>query len=141
MKKQSMAARIAVSLMTVGMLVGGARAAEDTSKNIDQPLAASVDLTQAKAVEIKDQSGASVLSGNFTKLKAKLAGTGTGKGVVEIELEQKSGFRRQELQADVEGLAPLAEFKLIVDGVEVATFMTDGEGHREMKYDRKDPVK
>jgi len=141
MRKQSMAARIVLSLMTVGMLVGGARAAEDTSKNIKQPLPASIDLTQAKAVEIQDKSGAKVLSGAFTKLKAKVTGPGTGKGLVEIELEQKSGFRREEIQADLEGLAPLAEFKLLVDGVEIATFMTDGEGHRQMKYSRKDPVK
>ena len=60
------------------------------------------------------------------------------KGLAELEIE-KSGTRlNQEIEATVEALSASSSFKLMVDGKDVATFMTTDDGKRTMKYARKD---
>jgi hypothetical protein len=47
---------------------------------------------------------------------------------------------KQEIEVEVENLAPSSSFRLVVDGKDVATFMTSSAGKRAMKFTRKDPA-
>ena len=103
-------------------------------------LPAGINLTDAKYVEIRDGGGQVVLRGAFSNRNAPLANPGTNaKGLAEIEIEKVGTNLKQEIEVAVENLPPSASFKLVVDGKEVATFLTSSSGKREMKFTRKDP--
>jgi hypothetical protein len=103
-------------------------------------LPAGINLTDAKYVEIRDGGGQVVLRGAFSNRNAPLANPGTNaKGLAEIEIEKVGTNLKQEIEVAVENLPPSASFKLVVDGKEVATFLTSSAGKREMKFTRKDP--
>jgi hypothetical protein len=102
-------------------------------------LPAGINLTDAKYVEIRDGGGQVVLRGAFSNRNAPLANPGTNaKGLAEIEIEKVGTNLKQEIEVAVENLPPSASFKLVVDGKEVATFLTSSAGKREMKFTRKD---
>src|SRR5262245_36030704 len=124
-------------------------------QRINQPLPSTLNrLPEARLVEIKDEAGQVVLSGEFTTTSdtnleiervATLTSPGgaTGvKGKAEIELV-KSGdkFSKRELEVAVEGLARAANFKLFVDDVEVIAFKTNKAGKAAMKFSDKNVKK
>jgi hypothetical protein len=106
------------------------------------PLPSSVgDLAAAKLVEIKDAAGQIVLSGNFVvenkqgndvEGKALLTGTGIiagAKGEAEFEVSSSSsGGMEKELELSVGKLTPETSFSILVNGQQVATFMTNQHG-------------
>ena len=107
---------------------------------IVEALPPGINLTQAKHVEIRDGGGQVVLSGSFSNYKAPLAKAGTNaKGLAEIEVEKVGADVKQEIEVDVENMLPSASFKLVVDGEEIASFLTSSAGKRAMKFSRKDP--
>jgi hypothetical protein len=110
------------------------------SARIVEGLPAGINLTDAKSVEIRDTGGGVVLRGTFSNYKAPLTNTGTNaKGLAEIEIEKVGTDLKQEIEVDVENLPPSVNLKLVVDGKDVATFLTSSAGKRTMKYTRKDP--
>jgi glutamate-1-semialdehyde aminotransferase len=116
-----------------------ARQSDDNTARVVEGLPAGISLTDAKQVEIQDGGGQVVLSGTFLDNKAQLASTGTdAKGVAEIEIEKEGNELEQEIKVAVENLPPSASFKLLVDGQEVATFSTSGDGKKTLKFTRKD---
>ena len=109
------------------------------STRIVDVLPPGINLTQAKHVEIRDGSQV-VLNGTFSNYKAPLAKAGTNaKGLAEIEVEKVGTSLKQEIEVDLENLTPSVTLKLVVDGKEVATFLTSSAGNRTMKFTRKDP--
>ena len=81
-----------------------------------------------------------LLSGAFSNYNAPLAKAGTNaKGLAEIEVEKVGTSLKQEIEVGVENLPPSVRLKLMVDGKEVATFLTSSAGSRTMKFTRKDP--
>ena len=107
---------------------------------IVEGLPAGINLTDAKSVEIRDGGGRAVLSGAFSNYKAPLANPGTNaKGLAEIEIEKVGANLKQEIEIDVENLPPSTSFKVVVDGKELATFLTSSAGKRSMKFTRMDP--
>lgn len=109
------------------------------SARIVNTLPAGIPLTDAKHVEIQDGAGHVVLSGEFSNRKAPLVGKDAkSKGLAELEIEKVGTDLKQEIEVAVENLSPSASFKLMVDGKEVATFLTSGAGKRAMKFTRRD---
>ena len=109
---------------------------------IVEGLPAGINLTDAKSVEIRDGGGRAVLSGSFSNYKAPLASPGSNaKGLAEIEIEKVGAGLKQEIEVEVENLSPSASFKVVVDGKDVATFLTSSAGKRTMKFTRTDPSK
>ena len=98
------------------------------------------DVSDATIVEVRDQHGATVLSGEFrsrvdrlgnTEKDAALAGRDgrTVIGEVELEIpEPRRENRRPELEVDIMGLAPSQTFTIVIDDRTVATFVTDDRG-------------
>jgi hypothetical protein len=152
MRAKTVLSRTGLLIVTAGILFGGAMAQFGSKpRRIKQPLPSTIDLTNANLIEIKDSTGQVVLSGTLTTTSelsdeiernatfAASAAYPDAKGKVEVELARMGDrFTEQELEATVEGLRPATEFKLVVDGNEVASFTTDNSGKREMKFSRKE---
>ncbi|HYP28132.1 MAG TPA: hypothetical protein VE262_15565 [Blastocatellia bacterium] len=115
-------------------------------EEVDHPLPASISrLADVKVIEVRDSGEQVVLSGNFSdpvtlgnEVKRKAALTGTSvdpdaAGRAEIEVETKNDVTEQELELDVERLAPGGTFKLYLDGQEAASFTTNHEGRAEVE--------
>ncbi len=107
-----------------------------SSRNKEQ-LTTSIDLTNAKRVEIKDGSGQIVLSGSFEERAAQLSGSGNAKGSAAIDIKSEGDTVKQSLETTVEGLPGATSFTLIVDGNDVGTFSTDRTGKRVLKFTRQ----
>jgi len=119
----------------------GVAQVKNNSGRIKGALPAGISLTDAKLVEIRDDSGKVVLSGTFSDFAAPLTSNdraSKSKGLAEIEIEKAGSGTKQEIEVEVENLPGLATFKLVVDGSEVATFTTSKAGKRALKYTRKD---
>jgi hypothetical protein len=125
-------------------------ATEVVSTNTDDlelPLPASLqDLSKVKLIEVRDGAGEVVLSGSFgapvqkakgTEYSAVLVATNVdadATGEAEIEISKSAdGFIEQELEVNVERLAPLTTFKLFVDGQEITPFTTSRRGEAEIE--------
>ena len=136
-----------LKLLIFPLLVLAAVAAAQVRNNsgrIKETLPAGINLNNAVLVEIRDNAGAVVLSGSFSEFKAILTSKESGsksKGIAEIEIEKEGASLEQEIEVEVENLPALTNFKLVVDGNEVATFSTSKAGKRALKYSRKDPAK
>lgn len=98
------------------------------------------DLSDATLVEIRDDSGTIVLSGEFrsrvdalgnTEKDADL-GNRQGDSVIgEVELEIPApgrDHRRPEIEVDIIRLAPRTRYTVVIDDRAVGTFMTDDRG-------------
>jgi hypothetical protein len=107
-------------------------------------------LSEVKTVEIKDESGQLILSGNFgnatqdgteVERETVLAATSVmpmARGTAEIEIStNKDSFTVQELELSVKHLPPGKSFKLFVDGQEVGSFTTNHEGKAELEFTNK----
>lgn len=102
-------------------------------------------LSDAHLVEVRDNHGRAVLTGEFRsrvdaignrELDAGLtdAHGATVIGEIEIELPAASRTdRRPELEVDIIGLPPSQPFTLVIDDQIVATFMTDDRGSIDME--------
>ena len=131
--------RIAALPFVVLIALATTQCASNWARIVDG-LPAGINLTEAKYVEIRDGGNQVVLRGAFSNYKAPLANAGTNaKGLAEIEIGKVGTNLKQEIEVDVENLPPSTSFKLVVDGKEVATFLTSSAGKRAMKFTRKDP--
>ena len=104
------------------------------------------DVSAADVVEIRDQRGVTVLSGEFrsrvdalgnTEKDAALLDRGGRRVVGEVELELPARGRenrRPELEVDIMDLAPRQAFTVAVDDRVVATFTTDDRGSVDMEF-------
>ena len=129
-------------LVTVLVLGAVALKAQDNSGRIKDALPPGINLNTAMLVEIRDDAGNVVLTGTLAKFKADLrsvTGASKAKGLAEIEIEKDGAATKQEIEVEVSNLLALTPFRLLVDGKEVAKFMTNKSGRRELKYTRKDP--
>jgi hypothetical protein len=141
----------------VGLVLVAAYAAisvlSHTADEIKLPLPATLtNLAEIKAVEIRDAAGQVVLSGAFgvassknnsIERKANLTATGVdadATGKAEVEISSKNNVNEQELEVEVKRLTAAAEYKVFVDGQEVATFTANPEGEAELEISN-DPVK
>jgi hypothetical protein len=103
------------------------------------------DVAEADVVEIRDQRGATVLSGEFrsrvdalgnTQKEAALLDRSGRRVVGKVELELPARGRenrRPELEVDIMDLAPRQVFMVAVDDRIVATFTTDDRGSVDME--------
>jgi hypothetical protein len=138
-------------LLLIILIIAVAGVAISHAQRINKPLPPTLNrLMEARLVEIKDEAGEVVLSGEFTTASdtrieiervATLSGPegATGvKGEAEIELVKNGDqFSKQELEVEVEGLPQAANFKLFVDQVEVIAFTTNRRGKASMKFSDK----
>lgn len=97
-------------------------------------------VSEADVVEIRDEGGNTVLSGEFrsrrdvlgnTEKDAALTDRQGSRVIGEIELEVPAANRsdrRPELEVDILGLPPRASFTVFIDDRPVANFMTDDRG-------------
>jgi hypothetical protein len=97
-------------------------------------------VSQAEVVEIRDQAGSTVLSGEFrsrrdvlgnTEKDAALTDPAGSRVIGEIEVEVPAPNRtdrRPELEVDILGLQPRSSFTVVIDDRPVASFMTDDRG-------------
>jgi hypothetical protein len=101
-------------------------------------------LPKARLIEVKDQGGQVLLSGEFKNASetlkelersATLTGAGRARCLAEIDLV-KSGdsFSKRELEVALERLAAAGDFKLYVDVAEVIAFKADKGGKATMKF-------
>src|SRR5688500_6411128 len=128
--------RFALIASGVVVLVGLAVILTLADERVGGALPAGVDLSRAKAIEVRDSGDKILLLGNFyvtedKPREAEMAATlaGTGKGKAEIMLEKTGGVvSSQEIEAELEDIPANGSFKLYVDGVELATFSSNDEG-------------
>lgn len=129
---------IGVAGVALASLVAGA------SAESKRPLPAEAgDLAAATRVEVKDASGRSLLAADFgapvesggeTERKAVLAGEAGARGEAEIErVTTADGTAHQELEVDVEGVAPNATLTVFVDGKSLGSFTADAKGEAEIE--------
>jgi hypothetical protein len=103
------------------------------------------DLSNASTVEIKDNSGAVVLTGHLVEVpeddddlerKATLAGSGTNSqatGQVEVEVSKINNRLDQEVEVSVSKLAPGATYTVFIDAKQLGTFQTTQDGKAELE--------
>jgi hypothetical protein len=103
------------------------------------------DLNGAQIVEIRDSSGAVVLSGEFrsrvdslgnTEKDAELTNQRGATVIGEVEIELPAPGRehtRPELEVDVIHLQPRQAFSVVIDDRLVGTFVTDDRGSADLE--------
>jgi hypothetical protein len=124
------------------------------AQEVKQALPATLNnLSEVKTVEIKDESGQLILSGNFgnaiqdgeeLERETVLAATSVmpqARGTAEIEIStNKDSFTVQELELSLKNLSAGGSFKLFIDGQEVFSFTANHEGKAELEFTNK-PLK
>lgn len=141
-----------LSLLLLALIVAAASVAISNPQRIVQSLPPALNrLPEAKLVEVKDEAGQVILSGEFTTASdtakelervAVLTGAGAAKGKAEIELVKRdANFSKQELEVALEGLAATGNFKLYVDGTEVIAFKANRGGKAALKFTNKNAQK
>jgi hypothetical protein len=139
--KKKATAAFGLMLITGGFAIAGP---DDPDRSFPQ----SVNPSSAERVEVRDASNRVVLTGSFeapradsddantTERHARLVGETVGvRGTAEIEVSTRSGAARREMSIDVDALAPATQYRILVDGVEVATVTTDAEGEASIDFD------
>jgi hypothetical protein len=103
------------------------------------------DASEAHIVEIRDSSGATVLSGEFRsrvdalgniEKDAALTNSSGSTVIGEVEVEVPASGRtdrRPELEVDIMGLPARQVFWVVIDDRVVATFSTDDRGSVDME--------
>jgi hypothetical protein len=103
------------------------------------------DVSEAHIVEIRDQRGEAVVSGEFrstvdplgnTEKDAALIDRRGRKAIGEVELEipaRNRTDRRVELEVDIIGLAGRETFTVVIDDRTVGSFTTDDRGSIDME--------
>jgi hypothetical protein len=105
------------------------------------------DLSEAHIVEIRDDDGRTILSGEFRTRMDPLGNierdaaltdrSGTNViGEVEVEIPgANASDRRQELEIDIIKLAPRATFTVVIDDRPVTSFVTDDRGSIDLEIE------
>ena len=118
--------------LAVGVALGSGRRA--------RPPLVMGDLSDAQIVEIRDDAGATILSGEFRlridslgnlERDAALTDRSGAKVIGEVEIDIPAAGAsdgRQELEVDIIRLAPRASFTVVIDDRPVAGFNTDDRG-------------
>ena len=108
------------------------------------------DFTKAATVQVKNAQGQVVLQGDFQppveedgglERRASLAPTGVdadAAGEAEIEFP-KNAATRQEVEFAVRNVEPGASFTFVIDGIDVASAMSDRRGRAEVELDVRMP--
>jgi len=127
-------------LMACGLVFGVVAGATP-----DMPTVELGDVSEAQVVEIRDQDGMTVMSGEFrshvdalgnTEKDAALMDRRGRRVIGEVELEVPAPGRenrRPELEVDIIELAPRQTYTVVVDDRPVATFTTDDRGSIDME--------
>jgi hypothetical protein len=142
-------------LLLITLTIAATGVAIGYAQRLNHPLPPALKrLSEAKLVEIKDEAGKVILSGNFatisdTATEIERASTltvsdgatgATGKAEIEL-VKNGDAFSKQELEVALAGLAKAANFKLFVDGAEVMAFKTNKSGKATMKFSDKNAKK
>ncbi len=142
-------------LLVIALTIAATGVAISYAQRLNQPLPPALNrLSEAKLVEIKDEAGKVILSGDFatisdTEAEIERAATltvadgaagATGKAEIEL-VKNGDAFSKQELEVALAGLAKAANFKLFVDGAEVIAFKTNKNGKAAMKFSDKNAKK
>jgi hypothetical protein len=132
-------AAICGPLMIAGALLNAADAGKTAS------VVGLGNVSEAHIVEIRNQGGVTVLSGEF---RSRFDGLGNVEkdaalfdrrgraviGEVEIEIPARGRpDRRPELEVDIIGLAPFETFSVAIDDRVVGSFVTDDRGSVDME--------
>jgi hypothetical protein len=140
-KKRSIGA--VAGVLTLGVVAGVAVAQTTSPAELAFP-AALADPATVERAEIRSGSDEPVLSGAFVagteaetgvERVAQLSGAPPATGTIEVEVSTENGQTTRELEITVDDLAPSAPYRLVIDGVDVATFTTDEDGDADLEYD------
>ena len=135
---------VLVMVCAVLMVVGTA-SKPLTDPRTTLPALALGDVSGAEMVEIRDESGSAVLSGEFRshvdvlgniEKDAALLDRRGRKVIGEVELEIPAASRvdrRPELEVDILGLPPRQRFTVAIDDRVVGAFTTDDRGSVDME--------
>lgn len=108
------------------------------------------DFTKARMAQVRDGQGRIVLEGQFMapeeedgalERRATLAPTGVdpdAAGEAEVEFA-RTGATTQEVEFDVENLAPGTSVTFMIDGMDIASATTDRRGHVDVELDVRMP--
>ena len=108
------------------------------------------DFTKARMPQVRDGQGRIVLEGQFMapeeedgtlERRATLAPTGVdpdAAGEAEVEFA-RTGATTQEVEFDVENLAPGTSVTFMIDGTDIASATTDRQGHADIELDVRMP--
>ena len=131
---------ICLPLIATGGIWAASRAGEPNLKPV-----ALGDASSSHLVEIHDESGKSVLYGEFRSRVDRLGNTEKdaalfdrrGRNVIgEVEIEVPAPGRqdrRPELEIDIIGLPPRQTFSIVIDDRVVGQFITDDRGSVDME--------
>lgn len=121
-------------MLTAAVAVAGQLAGQDATGVVLG------DLASASRIEIRDSSGAPVLSGTFEQpagmvddddRDARLTGEGDARGEVDIDLDDDD----QDIEVEVRGLEANQSYSVWIDGRQVGSFTTDGRGRAEVEWE------
>jgi hypothetical protein len=144
-KRTRMVVLLAAIVATAGIAsvwVQGTFAAQSNEASLPVDVG---DLSNAATVEVKDSSGAVVLTGHFVEApeddddverKATLTGSGTtasSKGEAEIEVSRNDNRLVQDVEVSVSNLNPGVTYTVFIDAKQVGTFTTNKSGKAEME--------
>jgi hypothetical protein len=137
---------LALLVLVCGLLIGGGVALPIATGATTTPSPVTLgDVSEAHIVEIRNQRGIAVLSGEFRSRVDVLGNTEkdaaltdrlgrTVIGEVELEIPAPSREnRRAELEVDIIGLAARETFTVAIDDRIVGTFTTDDRGCVDME--------
>jgi len=136
---------MALLFLTCGFLMACGMAFVVAGATPNMPAVELGDVSEAQVVEIRDQGGVTILSGEFrtrvdalgnTEKDAALMDRSGRRVIGEVELEVPApgrGNRRPELEVDIIELRPRQTFTVVVDDRPVATFTTDDRGSIDME--------
>ena len=143
---------IALLAVLLAMLAGGIAVNVVWAAPAAEAVTALGDLSGATLVEIRDQSGAVVLSGEFRSRVDALGNTekdadlGNRKGhavIGEVELEIPApgrDHRRPELEVDIIHLTPRTRYTVVIDDRPVGSFTTDDRGSVDLEIQEGEVV-
>ena len=127
------------------VMIGGITMTSLIGENAIPPPIALGDISEAHIVEIRNQQGETVLSGEFrsrvdmfgnTEKDAALTNQQGSTVIGEVELEIPAAQRenrRPELEVDIIGLSARETFAVVIDDRIVGTFTTDDRGSVDME--------
>jgi hypothetical protein len=135
---------------TAGLLATIAGAGYAVVQLNGQTQAPTADFTNAATAQVRDAQGQIVLQGQFMapveedgglERRATLAPTGVdadAAGEAEVEFK-KSAPANQEVEFAVKNLPPRAAVTFVIDGTDVASATTDGDGEADVELDVRMP--
>ena len=132
-----------LGLVALGVAGGVAVGQMPDSAELPFP-AAIANPAAVERAEIRTGSGDVVLSGSFVaspdagtdvERVAQLTGAAPATGTVEVEVSTTNGVTTHELEMSVDDLAASTQYRLVVDGHELATFRTDADGDADLEFD------